>query len=99
MIVKFVCVQVRIVDGVFQVLSKTFLEKFYLLCSLNSCLGVCHSELRKNECCSLVIVLVKEYCLCLVVLFFHQCFLCFLEILQGYMNFRHWLSEMLPLDK
>ena len=39
-IVKFVCVQVRIVDGVFQVLSKTFLEKFYLLCSLISCLSV-----------------------------------------------------------
>ena len=38
-IVKFVCVQVRIDDGVFQVLSKT-------LCSLISCLNVCHSELR-----------------------------------------------------
>ena len=66
-IVKTVCVQVRIVDGVFQILSKTFLERFYLLCSLISCLGVCHSELSQNECCSLVIVLVNVYCLCLVV--------------------------------
>ena len=76
-IVKFVCVRVRIVDGVFRVLFKTFLEKFYLLYSLITCLGVCHSELRQNKCCSLVIVLVNVYCLDLVVLFFHQYFLCF----------------------
>ena len=80
MIVKFVFFQVRIVDRVFQGLSKTFLEKFYLLCSLVSCPSVCHKELRQNECCSLVIVLVNVYCLCLVVLFFHQCFLFFQKV-------------------
>ena len=72
MIEEFVCVQVHISDGVFQVLSQTFLERFYILCSLISCLGLCHSELRQTECCSLVIVLVNVYCFCLVVLFFHQ---------------------------
>ena len=45
-IVKFLYVQVRIIDGLFQVLSKTFLEKSYLLCNLISCLNVCHSGLR-----------------------------------------------------
>ena len=48
-IVKFLCVQVHIIDGVFEVLSKTFLEKFYLLCSLISSPDVCHSELRQKS--------------------------------------------------
>ena len=51
-IVKFVCYQIRIIDKLFQVLSKTFLEKFYLFYNLISCLSVCHSGLRQNECCS-----------------------------------------------
>ena len=49
MIVEFKFFQVRIVDGVFQVLLKTFLENFYLWYNLFSCLSVCHSELRQNE--------------------------------------------------
>ena len=76
-IVEFVFLQVRIIDVVFQVLLTTFLEKFYILYNLISCLGVCHNELRQNDRCSLVIVLVNVYCPCLVVLFFHQCLLCF----------------------
>ena len=51
-IVEVVFFQVRIIDVVFQVLLKTFLEKFYLLYSLVSCLGVCHNELRQNKCFS-----------------------------------------------
>ena len=94
-IVKFVFFQVRIIDVVFQVLLKTFLEKFYILYSLVSCLGVCHTELRQIECCSVVIVLVNVYYLCLVVLFYHQCFFCFLGSLLGCMNFSHWLSNVL----
>ena len=38
-IVKFVFVQVHITDGAFLVLIVTFLEKFYLLYSLISCLS------------------------------------------------------------
>ena len=46
-------------------------------------------------CCSLVIVLLIVYCLCLMVLFFHQCFLCFLEGLLGCMRFLHLEDDML----
>ena len=74
MIVKFVFFQVRIIDVVFQVMLKTFLEKIYFLYNLVSCLGVFHSELRQTEFGSLVIVLVNVYCLCLVVLLSHQSF-------------------------
>ena len=69
-IVEIVCFQVRIIDVVFQVLFTLFLEKFNLLYNLISYLGVCHSELHQNERCSLVIVLVNVYCLCLTILFF-----------------------------
>ena len=86
-IVKFVCVQVRIIDGVFRVLSKTILERFFLLCNLISCVSVCHSRLRQNECCSEVIVLVSVYCLCLVVLIFHRFFLYSFEIFFGTYEF------------
>ena len=48
-ILEFVFFQVRIIDVVFRVLLKTFLEKFYFLYSLLS--GVNHDELRQNECC------------------------------------------------
>ena len=60
-IVKFVFFQVGIIDVVFQVLLKTIPEKFYLLYSLISCIGVCHSELHQNVCCLYVIVLVNVY--------------------------------------
>ena len=68
-IVELVFFQVRIIDVVFKVLLKTFLEKFYLYYSLVSCLRGYHSEVHQNECCSEVIVLVNVYCLCLVVFF------------------------------
>ena len=52
MIAKFVFFQVRIYDVVFQVLIETFLEKFYLLCNLVSCLDEFHNGLHQNKCCS-----------------------------------------------
>ena len=76
-IVEFVFFHFLIIDLVFQVLMKVFFRKFYFMCSQISCLAECHNELRQNKCCSQVRVLVNVYCLCLVVLFFHQCFLCF----------------------
>ena len=44
-IVEFVFFQICIIDVVCQVLLKTFLEKFYFLYCLVSCLGVFHNEL------------------------------------------------------
>ena len=45
-----------------------------------------------------MIVLVVMYCLCLVVLFFHQCFLCFLDGLLGCTRFLHLEDDVLRGD-
>ena len=48
-----ICVLSSHINGVvFLVLIMTFLENFYLLYSLISCLSVCQNELRQNMCCS-----------------------------------------------
>ena len=67
---------IHIVDVVFLILKATFLEKFFQLCSLISYLSGCHSVLRQNVYYSLVIILVFVCFQCLVVLLFHQNFLC-----------------------
>ena len=43
MILKFVFVQVHIIDEAFLILIVTFLERFCLLCKPISCLSGCHS--------------------------------------------------------
>ena len=82
-IVELVFVQIHISDEAFLVLIVTFLEKFYVLYSLISCLSGFHTELHQNMYFSLVTVLVCVYCFCLVVEVFHQFFLCFSEMLLG----------------
>ena len=44
--------RVHIVGVMFLVLIMTFLEKFFFLCNLSSCLSVFHTKLRQNMCCS-----------------------------------------------
>ena len=51
-IAGFVFVQVHINDEGFLILIVTFLEKFYFLYNLISCLSGCHSELHQNKYCS-----------------------------------------------
>ena len=88
-IVEFVFVLVRINVVVFPILKVTIPEKLCPMYSLFSCLNGCHSGLRLNKCCSIVIVLVNVCFLYLVEGVFHQLFH-FLEMLVECMNFRHY---------
>ena len=87
-VVIFVYVRDCMSDEVFLIWIRTFLEKFYLLGSLVSYLGVYHSRLHKNVYYSLVKILVNARYLSLVGEVFHQGFLCFSKTLPGYKNFQ-----------
>ena len=86
--VEFVFFQVHIVDVVFLTLNVSFLGKFCFLYNLISYLNVFHSKLVQNARCSLVIVFVIVYFLCLVVVVFHRFVLRFSETLLKRRDFR-----------
>ena len=89
--------QLRIIDVVFLILIRIFLEKFCSLCYLISYLGVCHNELHQNRYCLLVTILVIVYYLCLVV-FFPPMFPVFLRRFTGMYVFSSFVVRLLHVD-